>query len=123
MTVKVMRGLVRLRTRRPFSVITATLKGCTASWAVGMTKQRIDLLDEARALVAKAMNHRCTTQDEFFALHSIMSKIDNAKSDWEWLEYERKQVAAIKRAERHDTATAQKNTPAPRGASVRRAGA
>ena len=67
-----------------------------------MTRQRIELLDEARALVAKAMNHRRTTQDEYFALYDIIHKIDHAKSDWEWLEYEGKQAAAIKRAERRD---------------------
>jgi len=69
-----------------------------------MTRQRIELLDEARTLVVKAMNHRCTTQDEFFGLYDIIHNIDHAKSDWEWLAYEGKQAAAIKRAERRDAA-------------------
>src|ERR1700693_3030518 len=66
-------------------------KAFIASWRQSMTTQRIELLDEARTLVAKAMNHRCTTQDEFHDLYQIIHKIDHAKSDWEWLEYEGKQ--------------------------------
>jgi hypothetical protein len=69
-----------------------------------MTKQRIELLCEARALIEKALTHRCTTQDEFHDLYQIVHKIDHVKSDWEWLAYEGKQVAAIKRAERRDAA-------------------
>jgi hypothetical protein len=64
-----------------------------------MTRQRIELLDEAKALIAKTMKHRCTTEEEWGALYDIAIKIDQAISPWEWVEYEREDSARLRRWE------------------------
>ncbi len=66
-----------------------------------MTAQRIELLCQARALITKAMNHRCTTElEEWSALYDITAKIDKALSPWDQAEYEREQSAKLRRWEK-----------------------
>jgi hypothetical protein len=67
-----------------------------------MTTRRIKMLKEAQAIIGRVRSSKRNTQDEFFALCDLMTQIDNIKSDWEYDEYMRPQLAALEKAERQD---------------------